>query len=68
VSADPITNFILGKITSLSLINILPGLVIFILLERRHLEWKVTRKHLVQIALIMAGVILVVFLIHLILG
>jgi hypothetical protein len=64
----PITNFILGKIKSPSLVNILPGLVIFILLERRHLEWKVTRKHLVQIALIIAGVILVVFLIHLILG
>lgn len=64
----PITNFILGKITSRSLVNILPGLVIFILLEILHLEWKITRKQLLRIAMIMGGVSLAVFLIHLIFG
>jgi hypothetical protein len=64
----PITNFILGKITTRSLVNILPGLVVFILLEKWHLDWKMTRKQLVRIALIMAGVILVIFLIHLVFG
>jgi hypothetical protein len=64
----PITNFILGKITSRSLVNILPGLAIFALMEKLHLEWKITRKQLLRIAMIMGGVILVVFLIHLIIG
>jgi hypothetical protein len=64
----PITNFILGKITSRSLVNILPGLAIFILLEILHLEWKISRKQLLRISMIMGGVILVVFLIHLIFG
>jgi len=61
----PITNVILGKITPRSLVNILPGLVIFTLLEKEHLEWKISRKQLLRIAMIIGSVILVVFLIHL---
>ena len=64
----PITNVILGKITPRSLVNILPGLAIFILLEKLHLEWKISRQQLLRIAMILGGVILVVFLIHLIFG
>jgi len=61
----PVTNILVGRIPVRNLVNTLPPLLFFFLLEKYHLDWKKARQKLIWIALMMAAAILVVFIIHL---
>ena len=61
----PIVNRSIGQSGTLGLINTLPPLAFFMLLEKMNLDWRDARPHLLKIAIILAGVIVGITIIHL---